>query len=63
MYKPHIRKVDPTANDREVWHCSLRRSATVWWHEYGYSWRSALDKMEARLAKYETSVHEPLTPR
>ena len=62
MHKPHIRKVD-TSTGREVYHCTLQRSDVNWWHEYGETWRIALDKMEARMARYEYRTHDPISSK
>ena len=50
-YKPHIRKCE-AYSVLELYHCSLQRNDVAYWHEYGYTWRDALDKMEARVAKH-----------
>lgn len=51
MNKPHLRK-SGFCSEVAQRHCSLLWNGN-YWHEYGYTWRDALDKMEARLAKYE----------
>ena len=46
MNKPHLRKCE----DSGLWHCSLQRREGFW-HEFGYTWQTALEKMQARLAR------------
>lgn len=62
--RPHIRKCESTLNKAcHLYHCALKRSASVWWHEYGYSWQDALGKMQARLSRHGEPVHESLDIR